>query len=110
VDPQNPGKRVTSAPITAHTMVFVSPNQVSTSIADEAVILGAEAGHYFGLKDVGARVWELVQEPQRVEALCAIIRDEYEVDAAECERDVIALLTDLHERGLLDVGPAPGAH
>jgi hypothetical protein len=109
VQPQNPGQRGASAPITADSTVVVSPHQVSTSIGDEAVILGSEAGQYFGLKDVGARVWELVQEPQRVGALCEIIHAEYDVAAEQCARDVIALLTDLHERGLLDVEPEPGA-
>ena len=109
MDPQSPADSDTDAPITASSTVVVSASQVSTSIGDEAVILGAEAGQYFGLKDVGARVWELVQEPQRVEALCAVICAEYDVSAEECERDVIVLLTDLHQRGLLDVAPEPSA-
>ena len=108
MDPQSPADSDTDAPITASSTVVVSASQVSTSIGDEAVILGAEAGQYFGLKDVGARVWELVQEPQRVEALCAVIRADDDVGAEECERDVIDLLTDLHQRGLLDVRPEPG--
>ena len=109
MDPQSPARRDAGAPITASSTVVVSASQVSTSIGDEAVILGAEAGQYFGLKDVGARVWELVQEPQQVEALCAVICTEYEVAPEECERDVIALLSDLHARGLLDVRPEPSA-
>jgi hypothetical protein len=108
VDPEISGKRDVEQPITAHTTVVASPHQVSTSIGEEAVILGAEAGQYFGLKDVGARVWELVQEPQRVEALCAILCNEYDVAADDCQRDVIALLTDLQQRGLLDVQAEPG--
>lgn len=95
--------------ITRDTLVVVSPNQVSTSLGDEAVILGAEAGHYFGLNAVGARVWELVQSPIRVAEICARLCDEYEVTADECEQDVLALLTQLREKGLLDVAREPGA-
>ncbi|MDB4971662.1 MAG: hypothetical protein JWN48_3 [Myxococcaceae bacterium] len=87
--------------------VVVSPNQVSTSLGPdaghEAVILGAEAGEYFGLNEVGARIWELVQEPVRVSAICATVCAEYEVSEAECERDVIELLVELRSKGLLDV-------
>ncbi|HEX5656406.1 MAG TPA: PqqD family protein [Polyangiales bacterium] len=94
------------AAIALSTTVVVSPNQVSTSLGHEAVILGADAGEYFGLNEVGARVWELVQQPVQVSAICAALCDEYEVQAAECERDVIELLAEMRERGLLDVRDA----
>ena len=84
-------------------MVVVNPHQVSTSLGNEAVILGADAGQYFGLNEVGARVWELVQQPIRVSAICSAVCAEYEVGADECERDVVALLTELRAKGLLDV-------
>lgn len=94
------------APITLRSTVVVSPNQVSTSLGSEAVILGADAGEYFGLNEVGARVWELVQQPVLVSDICAALCDEYEVQPAECERDVIELLAELREKGLLDVREA----
>ncbi|HEY6877533.1 MAG TPA: PqqD family protein [Polyangiales bacterium] len=83
--------------------VVVSPHQVSTQLGHEAVILGAEAGQYFGLNEVGARIWELVQQPVQVSAICAALCAEYEVQPDECERDVIELLGELKARGLLDV-------
>lgn len=89
--------------------VVVSPHQVSTSLGEEAVILGAEAGQYFGLNAVGARVWELVQEPVRVSSICATLCEEYEVNADECQRDVLALLQELRDKGLLDVRTESGS-
>lgn len=91
------------ATIAPGSTVVVSPHQVSTSLGHEAVILGADAGEYFGLNEVGARIWELVQQPVRVSAICAALCAEYEVEAADCERDVLELLAALKERGLLDV-------
>jgi hypothetical protein len=88
------------------TTVVVSPNQVSTQLGHEAVILGADAGEYFGLNEVGARIWELVQHPVQVSEICTAVCAEYEVQPADCERDVIELLSELRERGLLDVHDA----
>jgi hypothetical protein len=96
------GSTMADAPIALRTRVLVSPNQVSTSLGHEAVILGAEAGEYFGLNEVGARIWELVQQPVQVSELCAQICAEYEVQADECERDVLELLGQLREKGLLE--------
>lgn len=87
--------------------VVVSPRQVSTTLNDDATILGEEAGQYFGLDGVGARIWELVQEPVQVSAICTTVCDEYDVTPETCERDVLALLGALRAQGLLDVrGPA----
>jgi len=85
------------------TLVVVSPNQVSTTLGSEAVILGADAGQYFGLNEVGARIWELVQKPVRVSAICQTLCTEYEVEASACESDVLELLNELRAKGLLDV-------
>jgi len=92
-----------AAGVTTASTVVVSPHQVSTSLDDEAVILGADAGQYFGLSAVGARIWELVQQEVQVSAICATLCAEYDVAPAQCERDVIELLTDLRAKGLLDV-------
>lgn len=83
--------------------VVVSPRQVSTALGNEVVVLGAEAGQYFGLNEVGARVWALVQGPSRVSAVCDSILAEYEVTREQCERDVLALLLDLEAKGLIHV-------
>jgi hypothetical protein len=95
--------------IAPNVTVVVSPNQVSTSLGSEAVILGADAGQYFGLNEVGARIWELVQQPVLVSAIRDVLCAEYQVAADECERDVIELLSALLDKGLLDVRGAASA-
>jgi len=83
--------------------VVVSPRQVSTELGKEVVVLGAEAGQYFGLNEVGARVWALLQAPNQVSVVCSAIVEEYEVTREQCERDVLALLRDLQAKGLVHV-------
>jgi hypothetical protein len=95
--------------ITLHDTVVVSPQQVSTELGSETVILGVEAGRYFGLNEVGARIWSLLQAPRRVSELCDAIQEEYDVTQAECTRDVLELLHELNDKGLIDVQPAVGA-
>lgn len=89
--------------VTLESTVVASKNQVSTELGGEAVVLGVEAGEYFGLNEVAASVWSLVQKPSKVSALCAAISSEYDVSEAECERDVLELLNDLASKGLIDV-------
>jgi hypothetical protein len=88
--------------------VVVSPHQVSTELGQETVILGAQAGEYFGLNEVGARIWSLLQQPTRVSTLCDIIVSEYDVARETCIRDVLELLGELDDKGLIDVQPEVG--
>jgi len=84
-------------------VVRATERQVSTDLGVETVILGVERGQYFGLSEVGSRVWRLIQEPTSVSALCEHLLAEYEVSRATLETDVLELLAALRDQGLLDV-------
>jgi Coenzyme PQQ synthesis protein D (PqqD) len=67
------------------------------------------AGLYFSLDNVGALVWQLVQEPTSVTELRAAILERYEVEPEVCERDLLALLRELADRNLVEIRDAPSA-
>lgn len=94
---------MTKSTISLHSVVRVSPRQVSTELGSETVILGVERGRYFGLNEVGARIWALVQEPTSVASLCDSLLSEYEVSREALESDVLEILSELHEQGLIQV-------
>ena len=83
-------------------MVVVSQDQVSCELGGEAAILNLKAGVYYGLNEVGARIWKLIQEPKRVSEIRDTILEEYEVEPDQCEVDVIVLLQDLLDNGLIE--------
>ncbi|HEX3918878.1 MAG TPA: PqqD family protein [Caulobacteraceae bacterium] len=69
---------------------------------DEAVLMSAEAGRYFGLNAVGIRVWELlVERPRTIADLSAAISDEFDVEASTCQTDVLAFVQSLIDNGVL---------
>lgn len=77
--------------------------QVSCNLGQEAVILELKNGVYYGLNEVGAAVWELVQKPRTVGEIVEALTREYEVEAGSCERDLQALLRDLARSGLVEI-------
>ena len=89
--------------VTKDATVVVGSQQLSSAVGEEAVILGLADGVYYGLNSVGARIWELLQEPRRASEVCAAITSEFEVDAESCERDVMRLLQQLADKGLVEV-------
>ena len=92
--------------ITAATIVVASRDQLSTNVDGEVVIAGLRKGNYYGLNEVGARVWELVQSPVAAEELRRVIAAEYHVDEHRCEADLLELLESMRRQGLLEVAHA----
>jgi hypothetical protein len=82
--------------------VVASANQVASELGDEVVILDLASGVYHGLGNVGSRVWALIQQLATVAAVRDQLLAEYEVPAARCEEDLLALLRDLDDKGLID--------
>ncbi len=84
-------------------LVVAAKDQVSCDLAGEAAILGLRDGVYYGLDLVGARVWNLIQEPTTFAALRDALLGEFEVDAANLESDLRELLEQLSKHGLVVV-------
>jgi len=75
---------------------------------DEAVLLDLSSGAYYGLNEVGARIWEALARGRSVEEVTVEILDAYDVDGATLRGDVERITLDLLARGLLSVeGAAP---
>ena len=83
--------------------VSAAPGQVSSTVEGEAVILDVESGVYYGLNPVGAWVWEELQSPKTVSGLLDDLVAEFDVDAERGEADLMALLEDLANAGLIEV-------
>ncbi|HEY0733678.1 MAG TPA: lasso peptide biosynthesis PqqD family chaperone [Herpetosiphonaceae bacterium] len=95
--------------ISKSAVVVATKEQVSSDLEGEAVILNLKNGMYYGLDAIGSRIWELLQQPQSVAALRDAIMAEYDVDAERCERDLLALLSNLAEVQLIEVSDVAAA-
>lgn len=89
--------------ISPATRIVASPRHASCELEGEAVILALDTGTYYGLDGVGRLVWESVQTPLSIEAVCDVVMKQYDVDASRCQNDVIKLAAHLMEAGLLEL-------
>ena len=81
--------------------VTVPAQVMAREVGDETVILDLASGTYYGLDPVGARIWQLMAEGQRLTQVCEVMLAEYEVTREDIERDVLALVQTLMERQLV---------
>ncbi len=82
--------------------------QVSCTVSGEVVILHLDDGAYYGLNEVGTRIWELLQEPRGFQDLVAAVVDEFDVTPEACADDVRVLLDELGARGLVEAPRSEG--
>jgi hypothetical protein len=87
--------------------VVATERQLSTTLADEVIILGLDDSMYYGLSGTGARIWELLQTPHTIEEIVTTITDEFDADRARVEADLDLLLADLQSRGLIAITRTP---
>ena len=77
---------------------------------EELVVVSLASNAYIALDDIGRRVWEHLETPIRVDALCAQLADEFEgTPAADILADVLPFLAELESEGLLNVVAADPA-
>ncbi|MDY9922932.1 PqqD family protein [Methanobacterium sp.] len=89
--------------LSGSTIVTVNKDYVYCNVEDEMVLLGMEDGIYYGLNPVGAFIWEQIKEPKTIDEVRDAILAEYDVEKGECERDLMELLQELAEKGLIHV-------
>ena len=92
-----------SASLPLDAAAVATPNQLSTRLGEEVVILGLQDSAYYGLADVGARIWDLLQTPRTLSDIVEILVAEYEVTAERATEDLRLLLGQLESRGLVAI-------
>jgi len=90
-----------SESLTKTTIVEANAHQTSAEVDGEVVILDLDEGIYYGINQVGARIWEIIQDPTPIEEIVETITDEYDVPRDECSQDVMSLLQDLKQKNLV---------
>lgn len=93
----------------SQTVLVASRAQVSCNLGEEAAILGMKNSVYYGLNPVGAHVWRLLQQPRSIQEICEAIVDEYDVTAERCESDLVKLLQQMLQEGLVEFSGSPTA-
>jgi hypothetical protein len=81
----------------------MSAHVLFRDLEGEAVLLEMKRGVYFGLDPIGTRIWHLLLQGRSVRDVVATLVAEYEVGETQGAEDVLALVRQLQEQGLVDV-------
>ena len=87
------------------TRVTIPDNVLFQELKGESVLLNLANDRYYGLDDVGTRMWRLLAEHRNPSTVVQHLLNEYagEVDQATVERDLCELIEKLAAVGLITV-------
>lgn len=76
---------------------------VEVVIDGELVMMSIENGAYYGLDKVACRVWELIETPQTIKAICDQLLEEFDVTKEQCLEDIFTFLNSMDEQKVIDI-------
>ena len=89
--------------ISPQAIISPMPEQISSELNGEVVILNLSSGVYYGLNEAGTRIWELLQQPRSFKELHSVLIKEYDVQPDTCRQELLKLLLELKTACLIEV-------
>lgn len=83
--------------------VKISLDVLSQEVGGETVLLDLKSEGYFGLDEVGTRIWQLLQEKGETDYVFQKLLEEYDVNEAQLQKDIEDLVGKLVETGLVEI-------
>ena len=74
-----------------------------SGLQQESVLLNLDSERYFGLDDVGTRMFSVLSSSDSIESAFQVLAEEYEVEPDILKADLLSLADSLIEQGLLEV-------
>lgn len=96
---------MTKVDVSLDDSLAIDENVAYRELDGEGVLLDLERGIYFGLNQVGARMWALIAEHGSLSAVHAALTREFDAGADVLARDLLALASELASKGLVHVAP-----
>jgi hypothetical protein len=89
--------------ISFNARVSVPPDILISELSGESVILNLKSECYFGLDEMGTRMWTALTTAGSVQAAYERLLAEYDVSEEQLKQDLIDLVGKLTEQGLVEV-------
>lgn len=89
--------------VTLASRVVSSEEVLVQEAGGEAVLLDLASERYFGLDPVGTQIWTLLDQGQPLQQILETLCDAYDAPRERLHEDLLALVAELSEAGLVTV-------
>ena len=81
--------------------VRISEDVVFRELDGEAVLLNLDSGIYFGLNEVGTRIWTVLGQDGALQSVFDAMKQQYDVVPERLEKDLLELVEQMSSKGLV---------
>ena len=74
---------------------------MTASVDDETVMMSVSDGRIVGVNAIGARIWDLIEQPREIGWLREALIAEFDVSSEQCAAELDLFLADLAKRGAI---------
>lgn len=74
---------------------------MTAPVDNDIVILNMVKNNYVSLDQIGRRLWDMLERPVLVAAMCDRLMEEFDGERSQIETDVLAFLQELEGEGLV---------
>ncbi len=78
-------------------------NVLFSKVGLDVLALNIDRGQCYGFNDTASTIWEMLDTPQSVPAICAALEARFEVDPEQCRVEVERLLGEMVQDELVSV-------
>lgn len=72
-----------------------------SELGKEVVMMDIDNGNYIGLNETGKVIWDLIEEPVKVEAIVEKLVQQYDINKDQCSSDTLEYLNKMQEQKIL---------
>lgn len=94
-------ERVKVPPVDLNSRFYVPENVLFRKLEDESILLNLDSEMYYGLDEVGTRMWVAVETSESLDAAYTQLLTEYDVDSEQLLTDLVELVRDLLDQNLI---------
>ncbi len=88
--------------ITLETVIARRADLMTSELSpSELVMLSLENNAYYGMEDTAKAIWDQLGQPRPLSAVVAALQEQFDVDEATCQQDVLEFVKDLLKNGLV---------
>lgn len=87
----------------SNSIVSIKDNFVSSESDNELFLMSLENNSYYGLDEIGKRVFEIIQKPLSFSEIVQILMNEYDVDEETCKTDLENFFNSLHKENIINI-------
>lgn len=89
--------------ISSRQRVRPAENVLVRELEGESVLLNLNSESYFGLDDVGTRMWSVLTTSETVQDSFEVLAEEFDVSSEQLRTDLAELIDTLVEHGLVEI-------